>query len=114
MSLRRRVAALALVPLLAGCAADTWGGARLRDVSDILDVRYGTGLGLGVQVDATMFLGTGLGGSGIDSSRVWYGRHAVDVAHAVFVGLGIGSAFGTGGSCFDDNAARGRLGAGDG
>jgi hypothetical protein len=102
---RGTVAFSALAALgLCGCAADSYGGARLLDLTDIVDVRVGTGLGLGVQVDATMLLGTGVGGSSVDWSRAWFGRHAVDVEGTTFVGLLVVSGFGC--KYADDDPAR--------
>lgn len=95
--MRRAAAALLLTAALtsAGCTASpAWGSDRLRDLTDIVDVRYGTGLGLGVQADALLLLGTGVGWSDITYSRVWYGRHSVDVGHRSFLGLVLYSAFG--------------------
>ena len=79
------LAALALS--CAGCSAvGTYCVDRGRDLLDVVDLRYGTGLGLGVQVDATMFMGTGVGYSDGSWTRSWYGRHAVDTDSAQFYG----------------------------
>ena len=70
-----------------GCSSvGTYFTDRGRDLLDIVDLRYGNGMGLGVQLDATMFLGTGLGYSDGSWTRAWYGRHAVDTDNARFFG----------------------------
>jgi hypothetical protein len=88
---------------LACQGAATWGLDRLRDASDVLDLRYGTGLGLGVHADATLYFGTGLGWSTVDHSRAWFGRHAVARGETEFFGLVLGSTLG-GGMCPPDLA----------
>jgi hypothetical protein len=93
----RAAAALLLAAALAcsSCTASpSWGKDRLLDLTDIVDLRYGTGLGLGVQADALLLLGTGVGYSDVSWSRAWYGRHAVDVGSRKFVGAVLYSAFG--------------------
>ena len=84
MQLRRSAACL---PLLLGCLACSslgpYGTDRLRDLSDIIDVRYGTGLGLGSQVQA-LWLTTGLGYSTEYYYRQWFGRKSVEVRNGLF------------------------------
>jgi len=69
----------------AGCAggAATYGQDRLRDVADVADLRYGTGLGLGASVEAAYF-GTGLGCSIEWYQRQWFGRKSVEVRDGLF------------------------------
>jgi hypothetical protein len=92
-----RALSLAVWPVLllagAGCAggAATYGQDRLRDVADVADLRYGTGLGLGASVEAVYF-GTGLGCSTEWYQRQWFGRKSVEVrdglfAHGLIVGF---------------------------
>ena len=95
--MRAAVAALLLSAALTsgGCTSSpAWGTDRLRDLTDIVDVRYGTGLGFGVQVDALMLVGTGVGWSDVSWTRVWYGRHAVETSNRTFVGALVVSSFG--------------------
>ena len=95
--MRLAAAAVLLAAALAsgGCTTSpSWGMDRLRDLTDIVDVRYGTGVGLGVQADALLLLGTGVGWSDVTYSRVWYGRHSVDTGHRTFLGLLLYSSFG--------------------
>ncbi|HEX5011521.1 MAG TPA: hypothetical protein VFY71_14085 [Planctomycetota bacterium] len=84
----------------------TYSLDRARDLSDVVDVRYGTGLGLGLYVQATpsIPLGAGLGASSESYSRQWFGRKSVEMrdglfAHAIFMGVegkGAGSDWTTG------------------
>lgn len=80
---------LALLPVIllacAGCAggAATYGQDRLRDLADVADLRYGTGLGLGASVEAVYF-GTGLGCSIEWYQRQWFGRKSVEVRDGLF------------------------------
>jgi len=92
-----RATGLLLAAALAGAGCTTssaWGTDRLLDLTDVVDVRYGTGVGLGVQLDATMLFGTGLGWSTVDWTRVWFGRHAVDTSQTEFFGIVLSSALG--------------------
>jgi len=67
-----------------GCAgAATYGENRVRDLSDVVDVRYGIGFGLGVCVQATPFK-TGLGCSTEWYYREWFGRKSVEVREGIF------------------------------
>jgi len=92
-----RAAALLLAAALAGAGCTTssaWGSDRLLDLTDVVDVRYGTGVGLGVQLDATMIFGTGLGYSTVDRTRAWFGRHSVETLNTAFFGMVLGSTLG--------------------
>jgi len=106
---RSRSLATALLVVVVGASglacqgAATWGRDRLSDATDVLDIRYGTGLGLGLHLDATQYFGAGVGWSRVDRSRTWYGRHAVDMQGKEFVGFVLGSALG-GGMCPPDPA----------
>ena len=100
----RGTSLLLAAALGAGCTTSSaWGTDRLRDLTDVVDVRYGTGIGLGVQLDATMLFGTGLGYATVDWTRVWYGRHSVDNSGTEFFGVILGSAL-DGGMCPTDPA----------
>jgi hypothetical protein len=75
----------------AGCASPRdYARDRLLDLSDVFDVKYGAGLGLGVHVQATNFIETGLGFSVDAFSREWFGRRSIDVrgafAHVIVLG----------------------------
>ena len=91
MSTRSVSLALSSILLLAcaGCAggAATYGQDRLRDVADVADVRYGTGLGLGVSFEAVYF-GTGLGCSVEWYQRQWFGRKSVEVRDGLYFNMG--------------------------
>ncbi len=79
--MRRTLAGVGLAALLvgAGCAAGSYGEARLMDLTDVLDVKYGTGVGLGVRAEATMFLEAGLGYSTLRHTRESFGRRSATV-----------------------------------
>jgi hypothetical protein len=75
--LRRCCAVLALA--LPGCAAfERYARDRLMDVTDIVDFKYGRAWGLGVKLEATLYLGSGLGLGEQFSTREWFGRHGTD------------------------------------
>lgn len=76
--------ALALVALLPACAGDNYLSRRLMDLTDIVDVKYGTGIGLGLKLEATMYLGAGLGVSSQSYTREWFGRRSVEVHDGAF------------------------------
>jgi hypothetical protein len=65
--------------LLAGCAQGTYLGDRGHDLLDIIDLKGGRSMGLGVKAEATLYLGAGLGFAGLGDSVEWYGRQRVDV-----------------------------------
>ena len=68
MKCLRVVVWIAVMLTCQGCAAlATYGQDRLRDLSDVVDVRYGTGFGLGAMVQAGPLFETGLG-----CSVEWY------------------------------------------
>jgi len=75
---------LPLLLLLPACAGDSWGGRRLMDCTDVFDLKYGTGAGLGAKIEATMYLGCGLGVSSQSYTREWFGRKSVEVRDAAF------------------------------
>jgi hypothetical protein len=87
MHLRRSTAWL---PLLLGCLACSplgpYGTDRMRDLSDVIDVRYGTGFGLGSQVQV-LWLATGLGASTEHYYRQWFGRKSVEVRTGLFANV---------------------------
>jgi hypothetical protein len=88
-------AALVLVPL-AGC---TYLRERGRDVTDIVDVKGGSGgYGLGVKARATEFVGTGIGYGAVYDTSEKIGRGSYE-AESAFGGLGIVAIDGKSGSC---------------
>jgi hypothetical protein len=102
-----RLFACALLSLAsAGCAGvSTYSVDRVRDLSDVVDVRYGTGFGLGISVQFTETFQTGLGCSTEWYQRQWFGRKSVAIRDGIFAsGLLIG---------FDGYFLR-DLGSGDG
>jgi len=62
----------------------TYGEDRVRDLSDVIDMRYGTGFGLGVGVQFSEMFGTGLGCSSEWYQRQWFGRKSVVVRDGLF------------------------------
>ncbi|HZL99162.1 MAG TPA: hypothetical protein VFD43_02825, partial [Planctomycetota bacterium] len=77
---------LGLLALLAGpgCAAGNWGQDRVRDLADVVDVRYGTGIGLGLGLQVGDIFQTGLGCSIEWYQRQWFGRKSVEVENGLF------------------------------
>ena len=86
-----RLACLVLVAGLLTTTGCTYGKDRLKDFVDVIDLKYGAGLGLGVKAEVTYYLGIG-GGLGISAyNREWYGRRSYEsygdmFAHAVVFG----------------------------
>ena len=79
------IGCLALLAAGAACAGPvTYGRNVLRDVSDVVDVRYGTGFGLGASAQFTDLLATGLGCSVEWYQREWFGRKSVEVRDGLF------------------------------
>ncbi len=73
--------------LLPGCIGlRTYGEDRVRDLSDVIDVRYGTGFGLGASVQLGPAFSTGLGCSPEWYTREWFGRKSVEVDDGLFAG----------------------------
>ncbi len=69
----------------------TYGEDRVRDLSDVIDMRYGVGFGLGASVQFFELFGTGLGCSTESYQRQWFGRKSVEVRDGLFAqGLIIG------------------------
>jgi hypothetical protein len=101
-ALRIALVAVVLTPMLAsGCASGSWGGARLADLGDVLDVRHGRSMGLGAKVEATLWLGAGLGFGRLESVHESYGRHVVERGDdGLFMHLLLFGADGHGGPCF--------------
>ena len=82
-----RAVIVALACGAAGCSAPGYGNDRLLDASDVFDVQYGTGLGLGALAQATLWLEGGVGLSSTVSMREWYGRRSTIDDEGTFVGL---------------------------
>jgi hypothetical protein len=83
----RHIAPLGLLLLLAcqACAPlATYGRDRVRDVSDVVDVRYGLGFGLGASAQFGEVFGTGLGCSIEWYERQWYGRKSIESHDGLF------------------------------
>jgi len=62
----------------------SYGQDRLRDLSDVVDVRYGTGVGLGLGVQFGDIFRTGVGCSTEWYQRQWFGRKSVEVHDGLF------------------------------
>jgi len=85
-----RIVCLALLfaaPLpAAGCA---YAGDRLLDMSDIVDLKLGTGIGIGVKAELTYYVGIGAG-LGVNAYlREWYGRKSYETYGDRFVHVGV-------------------------
>jgi hypothetical protein len=77
----RRLLPLLLLP---ACAGTHYLDRRFMDLTDVVDAKYGTGIGLGAKVEATMFLGAGLGFSSQSYTREWFGRRSIEVHDGAF------------------------------
>jgi len=78
-------AGLLLALAFPGCASPgDWSENRLRDLSDVVDLRYGTGIGLGIGVQFGDIFRTGLGCSMEFHQRQWFGRKSVEVSDGLF------------------------------
>jgi len=83
-SIRRAVlAALAL-----SCACQGYPLNRLLDLSDIVDLKYGPALGIGVKVEASDYLGAGVGFAS-SSADEWYGRRRTGSQTNSLLGVGV-------------------------
>jgi len=47
------------------------------DMSDVIDIKYGYAIGAGVKVEATNWLGVGVGWGLMPKTREWYGRRSL-------------------------------------
>jgi len=115
---RAASAALLAALLLPACASgERWARDRLLDLTDTVDFKYGRAWGFGVKLEATLYLGAGVGLGAVESSREWFGRRAEDFvldrqggpgawfeglfAHAALVGVDGGSATSAGQSAIN-------------
>lgn len=57
------------------------------DLTDVVDVGYGQGMGLGLFARATLWVEAGVGLSSTTDSREWYGRRSARHPEGAFVGL---------------------------
>jgi hypothetical protein len=79
-----RLGALAIAAALAagltGCAsAEPWWKDRLLDAADVFDVKHGFAVGVGAKVEATLYLGVGVGFAALGPDvHESYGRQGVD------------------------------------
>jgi hypothetical protein len=66
--------------LLLGVALFTPGCSyikhRVMDMSDVIDIKYGYAVGAGVKVEATNWIGVGVGWGISAKTREWYGRRS--------------------------------------
>jgi hypothetical protein len=85
-ALSARTSMLGLLLALAGCS---YPGDRLRDMTDFIDVKYGTGIAAGAKVEVTSYLGVGGGIGVLGYTREWYGRRSYETYGGVFMHLGI-------------------------
>lgn len=70
---RALAGACLLLGALPGCASG-YLSDRGRDVLDVIDLKGGWSMGLGVKAEATLYLGAGLGGASLGDTTEWYGR----------------------------------------
>lgn len=69
-----RTSALALLLLLTACSGvGRYFGDRGRDLLDVVDVKYGIGVGAVAKVEVSDYLGAGLGLGGANHHE-WFGR----------------------------------------
>lgn len=89
--------ALCLVACVGCASVGPYLSHRAWDFTDIVDVKYGTALGLGAKVEATMYLGLGLGIADQPRVREWFGRLSDERENGGFayflLGGGEGAAF---------------------
>jgi hypothetical protein len=84
-SLASLIALLMLVLMCQGCTQlVTYGKDRARDLSDVIDVRYGIGFGLGASAQLGELVQTGLGCSTESYQRQFFGRKSVVVRDGLF------------------------------
>lgn len=91
----RGLAMVVLAAVAGGCVEmRTYSKDRVFDFVDMVDFQYGFGLdtmGLGAKVQASTFIGVGLGYGQSDHVRTWYGRRAhtdnYEFAQAVLIGF---------------------------
>lgn len=84
----RGVLLLVASTVLPGCA---YGRDRLLDLTDVVDLRYGFGIGgAGVKLEATDYTGVGAGaGFAYEIGQEWYGRRVQSGYRLFFLHLGI-------------------------
>lgn len=87
--LRRPALSALLLGLLLGVAGCAYPRDRLLDLTDIIDPKLGTGLGVGAKAELTSYLGLG-GGLGVNAwLREWYGRRSYESYGDKFVHFGV-------------------------
>ena len=84
---RSQVLAVLIAASAGACSSTGYAHDRLLDLSDVVDIEYGTGMGLGVLAQATLYLQAGLGFSETWTAREWYGRRSASMNGGTFVGL---------------------------
>ena len=68
------------------------------DFTDILDLKYGTAIGLGAKIELTQFIGAGAGAAALGYSREWFGRRSMEVNGFAFlhlVAIGVDGGYGS-------------------
>jgi hypothetical protein len=83
-----------------GCAGfSDYASDRGRDLVDVIDLKGGRSMGLGLKAEATLYLGAGLGYAVLGDTSEWYGRERLETPadeeetypgtflHAVFMGV---------------------------
>jgi hypothetical protein len=89
---RRRMFTALLATLLfvgPGCTVGNYAGDRFMDLTDIIDIKYGTAIGVGAKVEITQYMGAGAGAAALGYSREWYGRRSMEMNGFAFVHAGV-------------------------
>lgn len=84
------LAVLALAVSQSSCVVAEYGRDRLMDIPDIIDLKYGVGIGVGAKVELTTYFGAGGGLAALGYTREWYGRRSTIMQSKYFVHFGIG------------------------
>ena len=74
MKLPRLTSVLVLALLLGPVTGCAYVKNRMLDMSDVLDIKYGYAVGVGVKAEVTNYVGVGLGYGVMTKTREWYGR----------------------------------------
>ncbi|GJM23359.1 MAG: hypothetical protein DHS20C15_32740 [Planctomycetota bacterium] len=90
------IAGLALAQ--SSCAVADYGGDRLMDLTDIIDLKYGVGVGVGAKAEVTTYFGAGGGLAALGYTREWFGRRSTIQQAKWFLHFGVAGVDGGRGS----------------